>query len=115
MCPSIEPDTPSSLLRDVCMLNEWRPRHAPSGLLGCAHSAIASGGPDARDAFALLGGIGDRRARELLELTLRGVDGNAIEYAAGGLSADQCRQYLPELRRAALDPAIEPKLGSGSL
>jgi HEAT repeat protein len=75
------------------------------------NSAMASRGPDADDAFALLGSIDDRKARELLEVTLRGVNGDAIEYAARGLSADQCRQYLSELRRAVLDPAIEPKLG----
>ena len=72
-------------------------------------SAIDSGGPDADDVFALLGTIDDQKARSLLETTLGGQSGPAIEYAARGLTPSECRFYLQNLKRAAIDSSIQPK------
>lgn len=74
-------------------------------------SAISSPGPNADGVRELLGTIDDQKARDLLKAILSGTDGGAIEYAARGLSPDQCRQYLPQLKKVALDSTIEPKTG----
>ncbi|MBV9768976.1 MAG: HEAT repeat domain-containing protein [Bryobacterales bacterium] len=72
-------------------------------------SAVESGGPDASRVFALLGTIDDERARDLLRRTL-GAGSSAIGDAASGLTPDECRLYLKDLRLAALNPALSSKL-----
>ena len=71
--------------------------------------AIDSGGPDAEDALGLLGMIEEQKARDLIDLTLKGKNGWAMAFVAKGLTAGQCRNYLPELKVAVLDPTIESK------
>jgi HEAT repeat protein len=71
---------------------------------------IDGGGPEAQRALELLGSVDDERGRNLLGSLLKGANGAAISAVAKGLTAPQCAQYLPDLRKAALDPAVEPKI-----
>lgn len=73
-------------------------------------AAIDNGGPNAQLALQLLGGVEDDRGRALVRSILSGTSGPAINAVAKGLAASQCGQYLQELRRAALDPSVEPKM-----
>jgi HEAT repeat protein len=72
------------------------------------HLVIDSGGSSAAEVFKLLGTIGDGEARKLIESALK--SGNSwASPAAQGLSAAQCRAYLPLLKRLAQDNSLTGK------
>ncbi len=73
-------------------------------------SAIDAGGSNAEEVFALLGTIDNSKARSFLDVTLSGKNGVAIDSVAKGLTTSQCIRYLPQLKIAALDSSVEPKL-----
>lgn len=72
--------------------------------------AIETGRVDAVRALQLLPTVEDHRARALTDRTLRSENGPAIDAIARQMSAAQCTQYLPELKRALLEGGVKPKV-----
>lgn len=97
----------ASVLAGVAAVGQESPQDRAWNILSMA---IDAGGPEAQRALELLGSVDDERGRNLLSSILKGANGPAINAVAKGLTASQCVQYLSELRKVALDPAVEPKI-----
>jgi HEAT repeat protein len=73
--------------------------------------ALRSGGANARIARSVLGQIGDATSHARVGRVLNGNDRYLIDEVVIGLSAQECKSYLPSLKKAAADPMIESKAG----
>ncbi|MGA9107454.1 MAG: HEAT repeat domain-containing protein [Bryobacteraceae bacterium] len=79
------------------------------------HGALEAGGPRAAEVLPLLGAMRGEEPRRILEGIFKGKNGIDISSAASGLSPAQCAAFLPLLKQAALDPAIESRTKLGVL